>query len=162
MIKSLINNKKNKKRKAFTLIELIIVICIIAILAAIAIPKFLQINENAKLKSDISNGQNISNAVSALIADEKIDVPTADKKFYLQPGGTLADEAKETANYMDNIPVVKSKKVLSATDNKDRGFSVVVTKDGNIKVYVGNSNDASNIVYPASEVPSSSPYYSLK
>lgn len=162
MIKSLINNKKNKKRKAFTLIELIIVICIIAILAAIAVPKFLEINENAKLKSDISNGQNISNAVSALIADEKIDVPAADANFYLQPGGTLTGDAKDTADYMDNIPVVKSKKVVSATENENRGFTVVVTKEGSIKVYVGKSTANANIVYPASEVPDTSPYYSLK
>src|SRR5688572_6006190 len=39
---------RNRKQKGFTLIELIIVIVIIAILAAVAIPKYLDLQEDAK------------------------------------------------------------------------------------------------------------------
>ena len=41
-------NQKRTHQKGFTLIELIIVIVIIAILAAVAIPKFLDLQEDAK------------------------------------------------------------------------------------------------------------------
>ena len=41
-------NRKKSKQKGFTLIELIIVIVIIAILAAVAIPKYLDLQEDAK------------------------------------------------------------------------------------------------------------------
>ena len=41
-------DKKTYRQKGFTLIELIIVIVIIAILAAVAIPKFLDLQEDAK------------------------------------------------------------------------------------------------------------------
>ena len=41
-------NRKQSKQKGFTLIELIIVIVIIAILAAVAIPKYLDLQEDAK------------------------------------------------------------------------------------------------------------------
>ena len=41
-------NHKRTYQKGFTLIELIIVIVIIAILAAVAIPKFLDLQEDAK------------------------------------------------------------------------------------------------------------------
>ena len=42
---------KRRKQKGFTLIELIIVIVIIAILAAVAIPKYLDLQEDAKRAS---------------------------------------------------------------------------------------------------------------
>ena len=71
----MLKNLKNKKKKGFTLIELIIVIAIIAILAAVAIPKFSSISKDAKIKSDIANAKTISNAVSALIAEDEIDTP---------------------------------------------------------------------------------------
>ena len=68
-------NFMNKKRKktGFTLIELIIVIAIIAILAAVAVPKYLQVKENANIKADISTGKEISDAVSAVAADAEYD-----------------------------------------------------------------------------------------
>lgn len=129
MIKSLINNKKNKKRKAFTLIELIIVICIIAILAAIAVPKFLEINENAKVKTDISNAQNIANATSTLIAEEEINL-TGDLDFEVK-----SDDAtgKKVIDYMDNTPKVRSNK----DGHKGEDYYVKVTAKGNVTVFAG-------------------------
>ena len=44
----MVNKRRNRKQKGFTLIELIIVIVIIAILAAVAIPKYLDLQEDAK------------------------------------------------------------------------------------------------------------------
>lgn len=140
MIKSLINNKKNKKRKAFTLIELIIVICIIAILATIAIPKFLEINENAKVKSDISNAQSIANATSTLIAEEKISIGSTGLNIDLSDASDT--NAKAVLNYIDNTPKVKSNK----DDKKGKDYYVVVSSTGNVVVHI---EEATGIqVYP--------------
>ena len=123
----MLNNLKNKKKKGFTLIELIIVIAIIAILAAVAIPKFSSISKDAKIKSDIANAKTISNAVSALIADGKINIPS--DEIDIEVIDANKDEAGEIAKYLQNIPTPES------TD--DANFTVTIDGDGNITVTAG-------------------------
>ena len=53
----IINNLKNKR--GFTLIELIVVLAVLAIIMAIAIPKFMGIQAEAKIKGDAATAQQI-------------------------------------------------------------------------------------------------------
>ena len=55
-------------KKSFTLIELVMVIVIIAILAAIAIPKFVDLRENARQAACDGNVSTIGSAVAAYYA----------------------------------------------------------------------------------------------
>ena len=124
----MLNNLKNKKKKGFTLIELIIVIAIIAILAAVAIPKFSSISKDAKIKSDIANAKTISNAVSALIADGKIDTPSAEGGIKIIKEDATGD-ALDIVNYLQNVPTPES--------ISNSHFTVYIDNDGNIAVKVG-------------------------
>jgi prepilin-type N-terminal cleavage/methylation domain-containing protein len=56
----------NLEKKGFTLVELIMVIAIIVILAAIAIPKFIDINNNAKNAADEHTIRNLKATASLL------------------------------------------------------------------------------------------------
>lgn len=51
----LINKLKN--RKGFTLIELIVVLAVLAIIMAIAVPRFMGVQDEAEDKADISTFQ---------------------------------------------------------------------------------------------------------
>lgn len=124
----MLKNLKNKKKKGFTLIELIIVIAIIAILAAVAIPKFSSISKDAKIKSDIANAKTISNAVSALIAEDEIDTPAPKEGITIVKEGAEGD-ALDIVNYLQNVPTPES--------ISNSHFTVYIDKDGNIAVKVG-------------------------
>lgn len=69
-----LTKKRNeqKKKKGFTLIELIIVIAIIAILIALAVPKFMSVTKDAKIKTDIANAKTIESAIITAKATDKL------------------------------------------------------------------------------------------
>lgn len=135
MIKNL---KNKKKKKAFTLIELIIVIAIIAILSSIALPKFGQIRTNANENADLANAKVIANAVSALVADGKID-DTIESIELVTTGADGA--AKDITEYLQSVPTPKS-----TTGN----FFIKVT-NGNAEVFTGSASSTGTMIYPNNE-----------
>lgn len=115
-----------KKTKGFTLIEIIVVISIIAILAFIAIPKFGNIQENAKQKADVATAKNIAMAINTeLSKGESVTNINGDivKKYFNN------EEIKQQALVDNNLP------------NK---FSVHIKSDGEIFIFTGNRQ-----VYPS-------------
>lgn len=138
------NTNNKKKKKGFTLIELIIVIAIIAILAAVAIPKFGQVRKNANVKSDVANAKTIANAVTSLIAENKLTVPTADAGLTIDSTTDATDSGKIEA-YLQNVPTVKS--VSGATN-----FVVLIDTNGGVTVKAGTKDGTTFFPATASDV----------
>ena len=137
------NNLRNKKKKGFTLIELIIVIAIIAIIAAIAIPKFGEVRKNANKNADIANAKQIQGAVSMVIAEGTVSLPSAKTTSFTFDGTAESNtdpNGIETAikNQLQGaIPKIKVK------NGSNTHFDVKVTDKGVTTIYSG-----SDIVYP--------------
>jgi type IV pilus assembly protein PilA len=122
----MLNNLKNKKKKkGFTLIELIIVIAIIAILAAVALPRLSGFTTSAKKNADIASAKTIANAVSILMAEDKLktDLTTA----------TDIESAEELVSYLQSVPTPQNggeKFLIKVTNNE-----IVVTDDTGVTYF---------------------------
>lgn len=65
--------KRLNNKKGFTLIELIVVIAILGILALIAIPRFANVQKNARIDSDIATANTIVNAAKVYISSQNLN-----------------------------------------------------------------------------------------
>lgn len=155
MIKNL---SKNKKKKGFTLIELIIVLAVLAIIAAIAIPNFVAVRDNSKVKADTQSCETIKRSILVIVADGTIASSTdstKNKSFTVSFSGntpTVADNsdaavkvAADQANVQTAVKDVKAPqgKVLTyntSTGKYDTGtdtatkFIITIDNNGNVTV----------------------------
>jgi prepilin-type N-terminal cleavage/methylation domain-containing protein len=120
-----------RNAKGFTLIELMIVVVIIGILAAIAIPKFANTKDKAKLASVQTDIRNLMNTMEVAASNNNNEFTTpAATDYNLSTGNTVAFSNVTPAGYaiqVDNASIVgavKSCKVAvgaaatPATDGK--------------------------------------------
>lgn len=91
-------------KKGFTLIELLIVVVIIGILAAIAIPKFSNTKDKAKLASVKTDIRNFMTAEEAYFSDNSVygaygDLTTGNYDFSLSPGNEQTASTSTAGGY---------------------------------------------------------------
>jgi len=81
---------KMKNRKGFTLIELIVVLAVLAIIMAIAVPRFIGVQEKAKVNADISTKEMVTKAAELYFASTTSASTTVTVEA-LKSGGYLSD-----------------------------------------------------------------------
>ncbi len=120
----LINSLKNKK--GFTLIELIVVLAVLAIIMAIAVPKFMGVQEQAKIDADKSTAAMIAKAAELyVIRENKTTVSLSDLT-------TKYIDSNTKFQYYDNTSGGALADVTITVD--DQGSAKVVAKKGTTSI----------------------------
>lgn len=129
----LVSINKLRNKKGFTLIELIVVLAVLAIIMAIAVPRFVGVQEEAKVESDRATLANIV----------KIS------EFYLVKGEMEAGETYEGAGLLGIIEADFPNGVeFQSEGNEGAGLEAVTVEiDGEGKVFAS----IGDITYPKGE-----------
>ena len=153
-------------KKAFTLIELIFVIVIIGLLAAIALPKFMSVTENAKLKGAVEVANQVVNkAVSRyeLLQDSSVRNAVDNDPDIKQYLSRLTTEVDKHFNYDYNDSEFKiaydaskndtgNDKNTSDSNISTSGNTCIVVKRTSIDVPVTVDANVTRYEYNVTEV----------
>lgn len=89
--------KKEMNNKGFSLVELIIVIAIMAVLMGVLAPQYLKYVKQSKVSTDITNAEELANAVNIAIADSV----NVDSDVVAFSSGATLNAGDAVVNYSD-------------------------------------------------------------
>lgn len=125
---------KLKNRKGFTLIELIVVLAVLAIIMAIAIPRFMGVQEDAKEDADYSTAAMIAKSAELYYAREnetEADFDDLVSVGYIDDDIKLQSNDSELTNSMVDIDYSTSTGAVTVELKSSSGGAVIASYPDN-------------------------------
>lgn len=126
------------KQSGFTLVELVVVIVILGILSAFAIPKFVDLSNEAKVAT-VYSIEGVVQSASNLVYAKAMAAGVAGEPAGSGVGITLTDGSFVNTDY--GYPTADANGIPKALSNMPRGF---ISKQENADVWGFSRNDSSN------------------
>lgn len=131
--------KKNNE-KGFTLVELIVVMAVLAVISAIAVPRFLGVQEDAKLEADYATAAMLGKAAELYLVKED--------------GSTISIAALNTSASEGSLQTTLNTTEIKFVSKDYFGKEKTITfaeSGGTVTVSATDKNAAVNKLYPKSE-----------
>jgi type IV pilus assembly protein PilA len=132
---------KKMNEKGFTLVELIVVMAVLAVISAIAVPRFLGVQKEAKVDADYATAAMLGKAAELYLVKEDGSTVSVDALNTAALGGTLEEKLKTT-----EIKFVSENYIgqeSSITFDESTGGTITVSATG--------KDAAVKILYPRQE-----------
>ncbi|MGC8767935.1 type IV pilin protein [Calditerrivibrio sp.] len=131
-------------KKGFTLIELVIVIVILGILAAVAIPKFADLQKDAKVSAVKGLGGSISAAKDIVRAKWLAQDNVSSDNVTIE-GKTVKVYANDTTNsYRNGYPIASNDGILNAISYDNKTYEIDNTTTNKLTFYYKGFKGATN------------------
>jgi type IV pilus assembly protein PilA len=131
----------SKNPKGFTIIELIIVLAILGSIALIAVPRFINIQEKAKVDADYRSVATIAKAAELYYAEKNVSESFSSNTI---PYSSLEDNDRIEDDLMLQSEDFDS--VVLNDENVD--ISIVVTSGSIVNIKIKNEDDTMVQLYP--------------
>lgn len=129
---------KRKNEKGFTLVELIVVMAVLAVISAIAVPRFLGVQEDAKLEADYATAAMLGKAA----------------ELYLVKDGNTTTTLEAEANASTLEDTLKTTEIKFVSKNYIGQESTITfdeSDSGAVSVSATDKDAVVNILYPRPE-----------
>lgn len=123
-----------KNEKGFTLVELIVVMAVLAVISAIAVPRFLGVQEDAKVEADYATAAMLGKAAELYLVNDDNTI-------------TELNTAASGGSLQTTLNTTKIDFVSEDYDGKETSITFAET-GGTVTVSATDKDAAVNILYP--------------
>lgn len=153
----------NKSTSGFTLIELVVALTIIAILAAVALPRYISLQSQARAAKLSAIYGSVKSAAALAKAQCQVDLAGVSLNPRCTPTAGFVDMDGIAIAMVNQYPAANGQGIVAAAQVNPLTDQITLTVTGNVVTFAINGGTAPNCQFTYTEAiaPGQSPVYSI-